>query len=49
MSFQRTGLPFHRCFGGGAGAFVFKKQRTDLKLGSVSDPAPALPWWKSAL
>jgi len=29
-----------------AGALVVEKQRTDLKQGFGSEPAPALPWWK---
>jgi len=32
-----------------AGALVVEKQRTDLKLGSGSEPGPVLPWWKSCI
>ncbi len=30
----------------GAGALGVKRQRTGLKLGSDSEPALELPWWK---
>ncbi len=30
----------------GAGALGVERQRTSLKLGSGSEPALKLPWWK---